>query len=431
MLRKIIETYNSSKFSRNTAPKVLSLVFALVFWIFVMDKVNPEMIRTIENVHVELLGVQELNTNGFEIMGERDFVVDLKVNGRRSEVINISKNDIQITADLGDLGKGTQSVSLNRTIIGKEVAIVEMSINTVKVIIDENIRKPIDVHIIKQGSVPEGFVEGDMTLSLQQVFVKGPESFVETIDSIRGIVNINNSTTEIDEDIAVSAVDENGEVVTEVEVETNYISVNIPISKLKTVSIEPSIVGAIAPGYVLTNIEVYPGDIEVKGDRDSVNTLKFIETLPVNLTNVDSSFEIQTALSLPDGIILSGTSAEINVLVTIEKILTKEFTFDITDIPFINLNNDLRTNKNELEDVILLRISAVESVLNNLTKSDLALYIDAEEFLPGTTVIKVELNKSSEFNEVEIVPSTIELEVYDVNELAELDVSTTTEDNGN
>lgn len=56
MIKKMKEIYQRSKFSRNTAPKVLSLVFALVFWIFVMDNVNPEMTRVFDNVPVELVG---------------------------------------------------------------------------------------------------------------------------------------------------------------------------------------------------------------------------------------------------------------------------------------------------------------------------------------------------------------------------------------
>lgn len=417
MLRKISEMYNKSKFSRNTAPKVLSIIFALVFWIFVMDKVNPEMTRLIENVHIELLGVEELKTKGYIILGERDFVVDLKIRGRRSEVINVSKNDIQISADLGELSKGIQSVPLEKNIVAQDVSIIEISKSFVKVIVDENVRRPIDVQIIKQGNIPSGFIEEGMYLSLQQVFVKGPESYVDTISSIRGIINVNNATTEILEEVAVSAVDSNGELVTEVELETNYITVRIPISKLGAINIHPITTGLVKDGYQMTSIESFPPTVQLKGERDVINAIKFIETLPINISNMDSSFEVKSTLDLPEGVTLNENITEVDVSVTIEKISTKEFTFELTDIPFINLDDNLRTNKNELDGVILLRISAVESVLDNVTKSDLALYINAEKFEPGTSNVNIELNKINDFYEVEIIPSYIELEIYNIEDV--------------
>lgn len=417
MLRKISEMYNKSKFSRNTAPKVLSIIFALVFWIFVMDKVNPEMTRLIENVHIELLGVEELKTKGYIILGERDFVVDLKIRGRRSEVINVSKNDIQISADLGELSKGIQSVPLEKNIVAQDVSIIEISKSFVKVIVDENVRRPIDVQIIKQGNIPSGFIEEGMYLSLQQVFVKGPESYVDTISSIRGIINVNNATTEILEEVAVSAVDSNGELVTEVELETNYITVRIPISKLGAINIHPITTGLVKDGYQMTSIESFPPTVQLKGERDVINAIKFIETLPINISNMDSSFEVKSTLDLPEGVTLNENITEVDVSITIEKISTKEFTFELTDIPFINLDDNLRTNKNELDGVILLRISAVESVLDNVTKSDLALYINAEKFEPGTSNVTIELNKINDFYEVEIIPSYIELEIYNIEDV--------------
>ena len=121
MLKKIREIYNKSKFSRNTAPKILSLIFAIVFWIFVMDQVNPEMMRELEDIPVQLIGVEELKSNNFEIMGERDFLVNVTFKGRRNEVIKITKADIDITANIGQLKSGDQTV-----LLGKNVSVAEI-----------------------------------------------------------------------------------------------------------------------------------------------------------------------------------------------------------------------------------------------------------------------------------------------------------------
>ncbi|MBI9014750.1 MAG: hypothetical protein JEZ08_21105 [Clostridiales bacterium] len=414
MLKKIREIYNNSKFSRNTAPKILSIVFAIVFWIFVMDQVNPEMIRQLEDIPVQLIGVEELKSKNYEIMGEREFVVDVTFKGRRNEVIKLTKSDIEITADIGDLTSGDQTVLLGKKISVEDIFIEETSRDTVTLDIDEIIREPIDVQIIKQGNVPEGYMTEEMTLSLQQVFVKGPESLVGAVDSVRGIININNATTEISKDVAVEAIDNNGETVTGVEVETNYISVEIPISKIADIAIQPITTGEVKQGYGLTEIIVLPDVVNVRGQREAINALKFIETKDINLSGVSASFEIYTELNVPDDIEMNQYLDEVKVSVTIEEIITTEFTYEYSDITFLNKASNLRTNINELEGVVLLRVTAFESIANNITKNDLTLYIDAEDFESGIINAEVLLNQHNEFTGIEISPSNIKIEVIDI-----------------
>jgi len=419
MLKKIREIYNNSKFSRNTAPKILSIVFAIVFWIFVMDQVNPEMIRQLEDIPVQLVGVEELKSKNYEIMGEREFVVDVTFKGRRNEVIKITKSDIEITADIGDLTSGDQTVLLEKKISVEDIFIEETSRDSVTLDIDEIIREPIDVQIIKQGNVPEGYMTEEMSLSLQQVFVKGPESIVAAVDNVRGIINVNNATTEISKDVAVEAVDKNGETVTGVEVETNYISIEIPISKVADISIQPITTGGVKQGYGLTEIIVSPDVVSVRGQREAINALKFIETKDINLSGVSDSFEISTELNVPDDIIMNQYLDEVKVSVTIEEIITTEFTYEYSDITFLNKASNLRTNMNELEGVVLLRITAFESIANKLTKNDLTLYIDAEDLESGIINAEVLLNQHNEFTGIEIIPSNIEIEVIDIDAIDE------------
>lgn len=416
MLRKIREIYNRSKFSRNTAPKMLSIIFAVTFWIFVMDQVNPEMTRQIENVQVELIGVQELEAKGYEIMGERDFNVDVTVKGRRNEVLNISKSDIQVEADLGDLENGLQIVRLDHKVEVADIIIEKISSDTVKIDIDAVIRKPIDVHIERIGSVPSEYQTEEMSLSPQQVFVSGPESYVALVDNIRGEINITNNTTEITKDLAVVPVDENGEIVTGVEVETDYVTVNIPISKVVEVDISPQFDGNVKEGYELIDVIVSPEFVDVRGQRDDINALKFIETMPVSLAGADQSFEIYTTLDVPEDIIMNQYFDQVKLSFIIEKVITKEFTFDYSDITFINMADPLRTDINEQEGQLIIRVSAVESLINELSKNDLGLYIDAENFEVGEIDAEVQLNKNNDFSSVEIIPDTIHLNVININD---------------
>ncbi|MBN2793833.1 MAG: hypothetical protein JXR88_00400 [Clostridia bacterium] len=427
MVKKIKEIYSRSKFSRNTMPKLLSILFAVVFWIFVMDQVNPEITKQIDNVQVVLIGVTELEANGYEIMGERDFEVDVVIKGRRNEVLNISKSDIEITADLGDLKNGMQTVRLEKKLEAEEVAIQELSKDTVPIDIDAIIRKPIDVEINTIGHVPSEYIAEDMTLSLQQIFISGPETYVNLVDHMEGELNISNSTTQISKDLAVVPVDSSGEIVTGIEVETNYVTVSIPISKVAEIEIQPQYTGFVQDGYQLMTVIVNPEAINVRGKRDDINSLKYIETTPIDLNNASETFEVKTSIEVPESITINQYFDEVSLTFVIEEIITKEFNFDYSDITFINMADPLRTNINTLEGQVLIRVTAVESIIDNLSKNDIGLYIDADNFEVGEVEALIQLNKSNDFNEIEILPETITLEVVDITDTEEQVDNTVTE----
>ena len=119
---------------------------------------------------------------------------------------------------------------------------------------------------------------------------------------------------------------------------------------------------------------------------------------------------------------------EVKVSVVIEEIITTEFTYDYSDITFLNKATNLRTNMSDLEGVVLLRVTAFESIANNLTKNDLTLYIDAENFEEGIINAEIVLNKHNEFNGIEIIPSNIELEIIDIDAVDENEETEDTSD---
>jgi hypothetical protein len=379
-----------------------------------MDKVNPETMRQIDGISVELLGVQELSANSFEIMGERDFTVNVKIKGRRNEVMNVSKQDIYVTADLGSLKNGIQNVPIKAEVNAEDIFIEEMSRETVTVDIDAIIRKPIDVVIQKEGFVPAGFSEETMQLSLTQVFIKGPETYVNLTDKMLGTININNETSTITKDIALIPVDTSGETISEVEPETNYVTVTVPISKESELPIEPNYEVTMAPDYKLTNVNIEPSTINVRGERVLMEAIKYIDTKLVELKNLKETTKVSVGLNLPEEVSLNQYFDDVEITFVVEPIIVSEFIYDYSDIAITNLNSNYRTNISEFEGQVLLRISAIESIMNDLKKNDLGLVIDAKNIRPGIVTADIVLNNSNVYETVEVLPESIELNIIDI-----------------
>jgi YbbR domain-containing protein len=409
------EIYQRSKFSRNTAPKILSIVFALIFWIFVMDTVNPEMTRVFDNIPIEIVGESQLEANGYRIMGNRNFVMSLTLKGRRNDVIKLTKDDLEVIADLGNVSNGLKEIPLDPRVQLNEVSIINQSRESILLKIDAMIRKPVPVSVVKEGELPPNYVEDDIRLSIEQIFINGPESYVNLVDKMIGTINLNNATSELVRDLPVIPVDSNGETVTGVEVETDYITVSIGISKRSDILVQPKYEGSVADGYQLTEVTVEPQSVALRGDRDTINALKYVETEVVDLSNASESFSIELPINKPDNLNLENNNQRITINFTIEPIITKEFSFDYSDITFINMEDPYRTNINDLEGQVILRVSAVESIVSPLNKNDLGLYINAGQFVPGKVEAEIQLNRNYDFNKVEILPNIVEIIVTDIN----------------
>ena len=76
----------------------------------------------------------------------------------------------------------------------------------------------------------------------------------------------------------------------EVKVNPEFLTVKIELKKAKYVKIQPSIVGEVAHGYEISNIEVTPSYAEVIGAESILDKLDSIETSKVMVSNANRDF---------------------------------------------------------------------------------------------------------------------------------------------
>ena len=63
-------------FTKNLAIKILSLVFAMLLWGYVLMTQNPQREKTISNVKVSIEGEADLTTRKLTIRGDRSALLD-------------------------------------------------------------------------------------------------------------------------------------------------------------------------------------------------------------------------------------------------------------------------------------------------------------------------------------------------------------------
>jgi len=105
---------------------------------------------------------------------------------------------------------------------------------------------------------------------------------------------------------------------------------------------------------------------------------------PVEIEDDFGVFAFEEPLVLPSGISIVEGSQVISISGEVEPITTKEYTYNINDITFINLDEEEYTVQitDDISEIIL-EMTEPQSVIDELETEDFDLFIDVSDFELG------------------------------------------------
>jgi len=401
--------FSKLKITNNTTSKVLSIAFAVLFWIYVIDQVNPEMKKWISDVPVQLQNESYLTNEGLLLMDSKEFLVDIEVSGRRNDILGFASNGVVISADLRGYGKGLNVVPIKKRILNENISISNMSESDIKVFIDKvvEIPKTIDIEIV--GKIEKGYIRDDLVTEPQEIMVKGPETYVNSVSKLKGEIDITNITEDIGREIPISPVDNDGNVVSGVTIGEDYVNVSLGIKKVKNVEIRSNVRGEVDEGYKLVSIDMIPNTATIKGYADILDEIDYIGTEEIDISGIYQTTEIETAIIIPYGVNLLYDIENLKVKANVEKIENKEFTFTKEDITLKNNFSDYKIEYNENVQDIKVTVSEIESILANITKKDIELVIDCADLEEGSNIVDLYVNIPGKEVQFETLPRKVNI----------------------
>jgi YbbR domain-containing protein len=168
-----------SSLSDNWVLKLLSLAFALVLWFFVMGERKLEVGYT---VPLELKSVPE----GMMVANEVPSLIDVRLSGPRTLLMNLSPKDISISVDLADLKPGLTSFKRleERLSIPSGVRVTRLSPSFIDVKLERIREKVVPLRVVFSGVPADGFRLGAVRLKPEQVTVQGAESEIKDVTEV-------------------------------------------------------------------------------------------------------------------------------------------------------------------------------------------------------------------------------------------------------
>ncbi|MBS4534130.1 hypothetical protein GOQ29_00700 [Clostridium sp. D2Q-14] len=395
---------------RNFTMKIVAVFFAFIMWAYVMSEVNPEIVKTISNVDVEILNESSLERDNLMLMelGEKSITVEVK--GRRNNILGIGRDDITARIDLRGYREGVNKVPIEITGTSNG-EIVNYYPKTIEVNIDKLIEKQMPISVNLSGEPKEGYADGEINISPDEVLVRGPRSIVNKVNKVMATVNIDEIEKDISTSVPMKLLNSDNEEITRLEKEPNTVNVEVSILKLKDVEIEPVIEGAPSDNYQLEDIEVSPKKITIKGSEDVVKDIDVVKTKPINISQENNSVENEVELELPEGVYLA-SDVKPKVTVNISKEERKTFEFDKEEIEGRNINEDYEFKLNESEngkDKIKITIIGQKNQIKDIEKEDLKVYMDLKDLSVGNHAVGIEVEFPDDIEIEEINPDTLDI----------------------
>ena len=402
--------------SRNWTPKIIAVFFALIIWLYVMSEINPRTIRPEHNIPIQFINVDTIDQKGLAIKGSLDHNISVRIIGRRDAVYRVDRGQIKATIDLLGYSNGINNIPVEVSPL--EDVEIDFNPKFIRIELEEIITKEKPVKITVEGSPDTGFTMGELQYDPTTIWVKGPESLVNSIEIVGAIVKLNGDTQNLATKIPLIPLNSRGEEVKNITLGSSYANINLQIDQRKTVNINPKTEITTKDGYEVNTITVNPNTVTLRGQRESLEKIEFIDTETVVLNNISEGTVKKARLNLPEGVVATDIE-EVDINITVEELIEKSFSIEREKIEFKNLKEGFTLDVMEVPETLQVKVLGNKAVLEGINVKDIKIIVDMEGLEANQytiePILEIPFSIEREVKNMELIPNTINIRVVGEN----------------
>ena len=370
----------------------LSLLIAIVFWLYVDDVQGSKISETHYRIPIEFIGAEDtLPNRGLMLTEGEDITIDLKLSGPRILISGLDKSDIRIQVDLTNISAvGTYTLNyeilfpdnVDRSRISREYA--SRSMVTVK--IEELYTKTVPVEVSVSGEVADGYIymAERLVLDPANLVVSGREKDVEKVAAARIKLDLTGATSSISRKFDYELLDAEGNVIEAegIRLSDNQIQVDAPVYLVKTLNL--TVKFKESPGSNLEDVDwkLEQNTVEVAGEAASLENKEDILLGEIDLSSLLSDTEMVLDISLPAGTVnLSGYTTTTLTITFSDNLATKALS--VSNISAVGLSEWQSFDRLTSSVEVMLRGPADE--VEQVTAEDVRVVVDLEEYTSNGT----------------------------------------------
>ncbi|MBR6014611.1 MAG: hypothetical protein IK059_00870 [Firmicutes bacterium] len=393
-----------------TVKIILSILIAIFLWYYVYTEENPTITQKFENVPVQILNEESLESRGLITVGTEEQTVTLTVEGKRAELKNISASDFVVTADVYGYGVGENNIPI-KVDAPAAALVTDIKPNRITIQIDELVSVAHDVEAVPTTALKDGrelYVNG---IQPAEVMVTGARSIVTQISAVEARVDAD-KLSEKPKTVhgTLVAVDANGEEVTDISLSSETAEVDAQILRSKEVPLDVNVTGEVSSKYTVSEIKI-PETIKIIGTKDAIEDIEKVKAADIDISDITATTKINLALNLPEGVYPSQGEQVNYVYVVINNVAVTEVEIPAANIELRGTPEGATAFIDETLESVKLTVRGTDALVQSASASDFVISADLTGLEPGTHEVALSKEYIKSFTSVEMEPVRVQVTI--------------------
>lgn len=369
---------------------ILAIACSVALWLYIDIVEAPKSTTTVYNIPVTFIGEDELADDGLMITSGKDTTVTLKLEGPRSAISQVNRNNIVISVRVDSQinGEGHFSLYYEENLpssVSTKLRVVERSVSTIDVDVVEMLSKSVEIKGQFVGTAVEGarISDTDFEFEQKEVTVSGERSLVEQVDHALVTLDVEDLSSTWSGDLPITLVDSEGNAVdmTNLTCDITEVYTIFPVQIVKEVPLTVTYTsgGGATSANATTMIE--PESVTISGTPERLEQIDSISLGTIDLSQIVTSEVLNLEIPLPEGVsIISGiTTAQVTVSMT--GLTTR--VVQTSDIELINVPSNLG-NVDLVTEALEVRIRGASNTMELVQDQDVYVIVDLADLDENT-----------------------------------------------
>ena len=370
-------------FENKKVNMAISIVVAALIWAYVIGSINPPAESKFRNIPISLSNTEVLENEGLAVSKVSAEYLDLVLSGSRSDISQLRSDEIRAVVDLSNALEGENEFTID-VHVPDGIEIQQKSISKLVVEVEKIETRTVGVEIVYSGQTQDDSEPKTLSVSQEEVEIRGARSLVNKVESARGTVDITKvSENETSESITLVPVDDSGAQVENVKITPASVTVASVLTHDKTVDLNVRVEDNSENAADKT--WTAPDEVVIAGSVGDLKKIDSIDTEIIDISNVTEEAEIEIVPLLPEGVYLSDKNEKLTLTVTVEgdtgEETEKTFSAAASEITFEGAEEGISYAL--ADESVQVTVRGPKDEMEAFRESDVSLSVDVSGLQPG------------------------------------------------
>jgi YbbR domain-containing protein len=376
---------SSRLFDNRIFKAIISLVAALLIWIYITGNQEEEITREFRNIPVVFSGAETMQeSQGYVLTDVDTETVTIRVKGTRANIGKLDASELQAVIDLSKVTKTgnnrvSYTISYPSNLDSSKISVISRSPENIQFYVAKQFTKTVPVKGAFSGRTAEGYVAEEPVFEPTTITLTGPDSKLENIAYVWATIGGDNVTETKTADVPFTYMDADGKQLDYTDITPDYdtVTVTVPISLEKEVSLSIDILEGAGATSENTIVTIEPATVMISGDSTIVEGINKIVLTTIDLTDFASTYEETYPIILDNDVQNVTGTAEAKVKIEIVGLETKKMA--VTNISLINVPSGYSAEL--LTQSLEATIRASSDVLSKIKSNNLRAVADLSQIV--------------------------------------------------